>query len=217
MEFWIERILHSNNWVQILFFLFLSIILTLKLIDPIQFSFFIKFLNFKQYIRRYSIDRDFNFFNLFYILILVLISTSLSFLILVCNNLFFNINLSLNEYLQTLALITMFIAARFFFTNFINTTLKIFPDLKAYYFKNIIFYGYILIAAMGLVSVLYLQDLIAIIFMKLLLIILVLIFSFHHLVIFKDYIKANPKNFLYLFYYICAFKIAPWLWMSKIL
>ena len=31
MEFWIERILHSNNWVQILFFLFLSIILTLKL------------------------------------------------------------------------------------------------------------------------------------------------------------------------------------------
>ena len=50
MEFWIERILHSNNWVQILFFLFLSIILSLKLIDPIKFSFFIKFLNFKQYI-----------------------------------------------------------------------------------------------------------------------------------------------------------------------
>ena len=217
MELWIERVLQDNNWIQSLFFLFLVIILILKLFDPIQFNFFIKFLNHKQYLRRYCTDRNFDLFNLFYILINSLTTVSFSFLILVCDNVFFNGNYSFNRYLYILVLFNVFIVARFFLTNFINISLNIFPDIKIYYFKNIIFYGYISVILMGLISVIFLQNMISSGFIKLLLLFLCLIFSFHQINFFKDYINNRLKNIPYLFYYLCAFKIAPWLWFSKIL
>ena len=66
MKFWIERSLVNQNWVLILFLLFACIILILKKIDPIQFNFFIRIRKFKEYERRYSVDRNFNVLNIFY-------------------------------------------------------------------------------------------------------------------------------------------------------
>ena len=217
MELWIERVLQSNNWIPSLFFLFLSLILILKLLDTKQFNFFINFLNHKQHLRRYCIDRNFNIFNLFYFLIFILITISISFLILICDNIFFNGNYSLNRYLNILTLFNGFVIARFLFTNLINLYLNIFPDIKIYYFMNIVFYGYINIILMSLISVIFLQNMISSGFIKLLLLFLCLIFSFYQFNFFRHYVKARPKSIPYLFYYICAFKIAPWLWFSKIL
>jgi len=217
MEFWLERSLDNQNWVKILFLLYLSIILVLKLIDPIQFNFFIRFFKFKQYIRRYCINKNFKVFNLFYVLIFFLISATLSFLVILYENVYFDKAISLNRYVKIIFFFKTFIVIRFLIIQLINKNLKLFPTIKLYYFKIIFFYGYVFIITMGGLSVLYLQNNLSLINMKLLIVILALIFTSYHLFIFKEFIKSNSKNFLYLFYYICAFKIAPWLWFSKIL
>jgi len=217
MEFWLERSLDNQNWVQILFLLYLGIILVLKLIDPIQFNFFVRFFKFKQYIRRYCVDRNFEVFNLFYILIFFLISVSLSFLIILYENVYFDKTISLNRYLKIVIFLKIFIVIRFLINRLINKYFKLFPTIKLYYFKIIIFYGYIFILTMGILSLLYLQNNFSLIIMKLLIGILAIIFTSYHFFIFKEIIKSNLKNFLYLFYYLCAFKIAPWLWFLKIL
>ena len=215
MEFWIDRILHNNSWFRILFLFYASLILILKLLDPIQFKFFIRPLNFKQYKRRYCIDRNFEVFNLFYLVLIFLISNSVSFIIIISNNLFFNIDIRFKNYLFILFLINGFLLIRSLLTNFINKSLNIFPDLKLYTFTTIIFYGYLLIGSMILMMITYLQGLHTIIFIKLSITFLCAFFLIYNIHFFKEHLKNSSKNILYLFYYLCAFKIAPWLWLSK--
>lgn len=217
MEFWTERMLNSNNWILGLFLFYLCIILILKLFDPIQFKFFQDFTKYNRYIQRYCIDRNFEIFNIFYLLIIVLISSSLSLLVLFFVHTLNKIGLTLNNYMIIFIISNIFILTRFLIMNIIDKNLGGVHQLKLYYFKNIIFYGYIMIFVMVLLCVLYLNHMISNSLIKLLVLILSIIFSFYHFLIFKNYIDKNPKNFLYLIYYICAFKISPWLWLSTVL
>ncbi len=217
MEFWLERSLDTQGWVQILFLLYLGIILVLKLIDPVQFNSFVRIFKFKEYKRRYSININFKVFKLFYILIFFLISVSLSFLIILYENKSFDKAISLNRYLKILVFLKTFIVLRFLIINSIIKNLKLFPMIKPYYFKILIFYGYIFILTMGVLSVFYLQNNLSLVTINLLIGCLALIFTSYHIFVFKEFIKFYSKNFLYLFYYLCAFKIAPWLWFLKIL
>lgn len=215
MEFWIDKIIQNNSWFRMLFLFYAILILILKLLDPIQFKFFIRPLNFNQYKRRYCIDRNFEVFNLFYLVLIFLISNSLSFIIIISNNLFFNIDIRFENYLFILFLIYGFLLTRLLLTNFINKSLNIFPDLELYTFTTIIYYGYLLIGHMILMIIIYLQDFYTIVFMKFSIIFLFVFFLISNIHFFKEYIKNSSKNILYLFYYLCAFKIAPWLWLSK--
>lgn len=215
MGFWIDRIIHNNIWLGMLFIFYAILILILKLLDPIQFDFFIRPLSFNQYKRRYAVDRNFEVFNLFYLVLIFIISNSLSFIIIISNNLFFNIDIRFENYLFILFLIYGFLLTRLLLTNFINKSLNIFPDLKLYTFTTIIYYGYLLIGHMILMIIIYLQDFYTIIFMKLSIIFLCMFFLISNIHFFREYIKNSSKNILYLFYYLCAFKIAPWLWLSK--
>lgn len=215
MEFWIDKIIQNNSWFRMLFLFYAILILILKLLDPIQFNFFIRPLSFNQYKRRYCIDRKFEVFNLFYLVLIFLISNSLSFIIIISNNLFFNIDIRFENYLFILFLIYGFLLTRLLLTNFINKNLNIFPDLKLYTFTTIIYYGYLLIGHMILMIIIYLQDFYTIVFMKFSIIFLFVFFLISNIHFFKEYIKNSSKNILYLFYYLCAFKIAPWLWLSK--
>ena len=215
MEFWIDKIIQNNSWFRMLFLFYAILILILKLLDPIQFNFFIRPLSFNQYKRRYCIDRKFEVFNLFYLVLIFLISNSLSFIIIISNNLFFNIDIRFENYLFILFLIYGFLLTRLLLTNFINKSLNIFPDLELYTFTTIIYYGYLLIGHMILMIIIYLQDFYTIVFMKFSIIFLFVFFLISNIHFFKEYIKNSSKNILYLFYYLCAFKIAPWLWLSK--
>lgn len=215
MEFWIDKITQNNSWFRMLFLFYAILILILKLLDPIQFNFFIRPLSFNQYKRRYCIDRKFEVFNLFYLVLIFLISNSLSFIIIISNNLFFNIDIRFENYLFILFLIYGFLLTRLLLTNFINKSLNIFPDLKLYTFTTIIYYGYLLIGHMILMIIIYLQDFYTIVFMKFSIIFLFVFFLISNIHFFKEYIKNSSKNILYLFYYLCAFKIAPWLWLSE--
>ena len=38
---------------------------------------------------------------------------------------------------------------------------------------------------------------------------------FSHLSIYLRIVRINPQNLVYLILYLCAFKIAPWLWLYK--
>ena len=216
MEFWIERSLVNQNWVLILFLLFACIILILKKIDPIQFNFFIKLGKFKEYERRYAVDRSFEVLNMFYILIFLLISLSFSFLIILYEFVFFRQEIKILRYLQIILSFKIFIFMRFLIIYFLNNNLKIFSVFKLSYFKLIIYNCYCFILVMICLSFLYVQNELSTTIMQLIIFTLLISSSIFHLLIFKETIRFNIKNSLYLFYYLCAFKIAPWLWLSKI-
>ena len=216
MVLWTERILLNQNWILILFFLYSTLILFLKIIDPVQFRFLVRVLKYKEYERRYLLDKNFNVLKLFYILLIILISISFSFLILICENIFFNQELSFYVYLKNILVFKIFIIFRFLFLKILNKNLKLFQPLSSHNFKFVIFYFYIFFLIMCFLSISYIQNLISSDTMKILITSLFVCFSIYHLFIYKDEIKYSSRKTLYLFYYICAFKIAPWLWLSKI-
>lgn len=217
MDFWIERYVENQNWIRILFIVYIVIILCLKLIDPVQFNFFIKIVNYNQYIRRYVIDRKLNFINIFYLLILILIVISFSFFIVIYNNTFFYTEIELYRYFKNFFILISFIIARFFILNILNDYLNLFKDYKLYIFKILIFYSYLSIIFMASLSFIYFKETISPNILRFLIFFsLACILSFN-VILLKNQIKYFPKNTLYLFYYLCAFKIAPWFWLSKLI
>ena len=217
MDFWIERYIENQNWIRILFIVYILIVLCLKLIDPVQFKFFIKIINYNQYLRRYVIDRKLNFINIFYLLILILIVISFSFFIILYNNTFFYKEIGLYRYFKIFLILIFFILTRFFILKTLNDYLNLFKDYKLYIFKILIFYSYLSIIFMASLSFIYITENISLNILRFLTFFsLACILSFN-VILLKNQIKYFPKNSLYLFYYLCAFKIAPWFWLSKLI
>ena len=217
MDFWIERYIENQNWIRLLFIVYILIVLCLKLIDPVQFKFFIKIINYNQYLRRYVIDRKLNFINIFYLLILILIVISFSFFIILYNNTFFYKEIALYRYFKIFLVLIFFIITRFFILKTLNDYLNLFKDYKLYMFKILIFYSYLSIIFMASLSFIYITENISLNVLRFLIFFsLACILSFN-VILLKNQIKYFPKNSLYLFYYLCAFKIAPWFWLSKLI
>lgn len=215
MQFWVEKSYLIKDWILILFIFYSILILSLKFIDPIQFRLIVISRSFKQYVQRYSIDKKFNVFKPFYLIIFFNIIMSFSFIVTIYNNKIPNTLISLEQYFKTFITIITFLIIRFFLINFLNKKLNIINNLNIYFFKILIFYALISFILMVICSCLYITNSINSIILNGIIISLITIISLFHLFIYKQNIEGDHTNVLYLFYYLCAFKIAPWLWIAN--
>ena len=215
MQFWVEKSYLIKDWILILFIFYSILLLVLKFIDPIQFRLIIVSRSFKQYVQRYSIDKKFDVFKPFYLIIFFNIIISVSFIVAIYNNKIPNTLISLEQYFKTFVSIIIFLILRFFLINFLNKKLNIINNINIYFFKILIFYGLISFILMVICSCLYITNSINSIILNGIIISLITIISLFHFFIYKENIEGDYTNVLYLFYYLCAFKIAPWLWIAN--
>ena len=215
MQFWSEKSYLIKDWILILFIFYSILLLGLKFFDPIQFRIIIISRSFKQYVQRYSIDKKFDVFRPFYLIIFFNIIISFSFIVTIYNNKIPNTLISLEQYLKTFVIIITFLILRFSLIYFLNKKLNIINNINIYFFKILIFYGLISFILMVICSCLYITNSINSIILNGIIISLITIISLFHFFIYKENIKGNYTNVLYLFYYLCAFKIAPWLWIAN--
>ena len=82
-------------------------------------------------------------------------------------------------------------------------------------FRSISYYGSISLYTIVFISFYYYRfyDNINLLFIITALILCLVYLS--HLTIYIEIIQKNPSSIVYLILYLCAFKIAPWLWLYK--
>ena len=212
---WTERFQHQQDWITVIIILVFMICVHLYSNNKHQFKLLISLWNIKSYFNIYDKEKFTNPLNKFN-LILTFISL-ITFSLLVY---FFYCKILLSTYGDI----------SFFTFSFMLSSLIIFrywilklifqysSQLKLYHhmvFRSISFYGSISLYALFIITFYYyiFYDNNDLLFIVVTLILCLVYLS--HLTIYIGIVQNNPNSLVYLILYLCAFKIAPWLWLYK--
>ena len=207
--------LSSNDWILLILIFLGFLTLLMKKIDPIQFDFLKNPFKHKLYYQRYLIDRNFKIFDKFYLINYLWILTSISLFFCFCKKYLLSKPFQIYDYIGILCFLAVFMFIRKIVNYLIMKINNNGTILKKYWFQSTIFLSYMNFFLVVITSSLELNNILTLKTFK-----YILITSFSSLIYFNLYvitseIKNSTKNFIYLFYYICALKLLPWVLLAN--
>ncbi len=207
--------LSSNDWVLLILIFLGFLTLLMKKVDPIQFDFLKNPFKHKLYYQRYLIDRNFKIFDKFYLINYLWILMSISLFFCFCKKYLFLKPFLIYDYISILYFLSVFMFFRKIVNYLIIKINKNITILKKYWFQSTIFLSYMNFFLIIITTSLELNNILTLKNFK-----FILIASFSSLIYFNLYfiigvIKNSTKNFIYLFYYICALKLLPWVLLAN--
>ena len=206
--------LSSNDWILLILIFLGFLTLLMKKIDPIQFDFLKNPFKHKLYYQRYLIDRNFKVFDKFYLINYLWILISISLFFCFCKKYLLFEPFLIYDFIGILCFLAFFMFIRKI-VNYLIMKINNGTILKKYWFQSTIFLSYMNFFLIVITTSLELNNLLSIKTFK-----YILIASFSSLIYFNLYviiseIKNSTKNFIYLFYYICALKLLPWVLLAN--
>jgi len=210
-----NQILIADDWVLLSIILIGYLILFTKIIDPIQFNFFVDPFRHNLYLQRYLIDRNFKVFDKFYLTANFSILVSISLFISIWKKYTFNEPFLFMDFFRILSFLSIFGLIRNIANFFLLKVVNMRKILNKYWFKSVIFNGYSSVFFIIIITTLELNNLHKYGTIKYLFICFLATLIFFNSFSLYELIKDSIKNFIYLFSYICAFKILPWVLVTN--
>jgi hypothetical protein len=209
---WIYRASIDQDWISLIFFFNLLLVVGLHYFEASRFWDLLKFYSSNIYISKYTTDRNLSFQGAFNTLSALLIFSSVSLLILWGIKETSGAELYAFEFYYILFAIIFFGWIRFMFVQFVLKQMNMLNKINSYHFRAfthntqfslflsiLLFIGHYTHLAPEIITVF--------------LFMLFLIWGILQAGILLSFIKSNPKDIFYLIFYLCTVKIAPWLWL----
>ncbi len=212
---WTERFQPQQEWITIsIIFVFILSVYLYKL-NKHQFKFLFSFWESKSYYKIYyreKIGKPINLFNLILTLISLITFSLLGY--------FFYQKIFLSflgeiSFLSLFSVLSVLIIFRYGILKVIFQLLNQLELFNQTVFKSISYYGIISLYTVFFFSIYNFRYNT---YSELLFIISILILCavfLSHLWVYLRIIRTNPQSLVYLILYLCAFKMAPWLWLYK--
>ena len=215
MELLENQNLDSNDLVLSIIIVLGFLVFLIKKIDPNQFYFLKNPFKIKLYYQRYFIDKSFKIFDKFYLLIYSYILVSISLFLSFFGKYFLDIPITIYNFLKVFSLLTIFLFLRSLAYIIILQIIKNRDILQRYWFHFLIFNIQSIFFLIIITTTLELDGFLTLKSFKYILIAFISLSVYFYLYTFIKTLKDSPKNFFYLFYYICAAKILPWVLLAN--
>ena len=209
---WIYRTSVDQDWISLIFFINLILVVGLNYSETNIFRDILKVHLSSIYISKYTSDRNLTFRDSFNILSAALTITSLSLLITWFMTEVFDSVLFAFEFYYILLGITFLGLIRFITVRFVLKQMNMLNKINIYQFRGfthntqfsiflfiLLFIGHYAALSPGIIIGF--------------LILLILLWAILQARILLSFIKSNPKDIFYLIFYLCTIKMAPWLWL----
>ena len=215
MQTWELRNLSNEDWITLLYFFNLLILVGMHQSQKLQFEKFIRFFQLEYYFAHYAAENSLKLFHPFYIgsFLLLLSGYGLwAYSVLEA----FNFNLNPNYFYYGVGIVGLLFIIRFVF---IRLLLPFFKDKDLISLALYRSFTYnTAIAIITLASLLlyrfWLRDPIVLWTISYVLIAVWLIVQ---VIAIRFFLRFRAASFLYLIFYLCAFRIGPWLWLYEML
>tara|TARA_B100001057_G_scaffold81606_1_gene77093 strand:+ start:1044 stop:1700 length:657 start_codon:yes stop_codon:yes gene_type:complete len=207
--------LDSNDLVLSIIIVLGFLVFLIKKIDPNQFYFLKNPFKIKLYYQRYFIDKSFKIFDKFYLLIYSYILVSISLFLSFFGKYFLDIPITIYNFLKVFSLLTIFLFLRSLAYIIILQIIKNRDILQRYWFHFLIFNIQSIFFLIIITTTLELDGFLTLKSFKYILIAFISLSVYFYLYTFVKTLKDSTKNFFYLFYYICAAKILPWVLLAN--
>ena len=213
---WIYRPDLEADWMSLIFLFNLVIILILYKLDSNRLKSLIKIFRLRIYLGKYSNEKEFNYFSYFntlsfFVIIFALSLIYFSFLshhLIPINNHF--------EYYYFLLGIFIVFFFRYLLIHFVSYNLGFQKSIKLVFYKNFSLATQISIIIIGLVF-LWNYSILPLIFIEAILVLMFLYWIIIQFGIFFSFFKSRSEDLIYIILYLCAFKLAPWIWVYILL
>ena len=213
---WINRVASIENWILAIFFLQFVLLSQLYRSYKYEAAYFIRLFDFTSYLRIFGKERDMSHWRPFQLGIYVFLMITLSLLTSFLWSHYFAIGHSPRVFLSSLGVLIALSVLRYLSLWLIAWLFELQAVSNLLIFKAISSYGYLALV-LYCISLLYYfsplenQTLLLWISLGLFLIGNLFIQCIHYL----GLTKPNFRSSIYIFLYICTFKIAPWIWIYK--
>ena len=213
---WIYRPDLEADWMSLIFLFNLVIILILYKLDSNRLKSLIKIFKLRIYLGKYSNEKELNFFSYFntfsfFIIIFALSLIYFSFL----SHYLIPINNHIQYYYFVLVIFIVFFC-RYLLIQFISNKLGFKKNIKLVFYKNFSLATQISIIIIGLVF-LWNYSILPLIFIESILVLIYLYWIINQFDIFFSFFKSHSEDLIYIILYLCAFKLAPWIWIYILL
>ena len=213
---WIYRPDLEADWMSLIFLFNLVIILILYKLDSNRLKTLIKIFNLRIYLGKYSNEKELNFFSYFntfsfFIIIFALSLIYFSFL----SHYLIPINNHIEYYYFVLGIFIV-LFCRYLLTQFLSNKLGFNKSIKLVFYKNFSIATQISIIIIGLVF-LWNYSILPLIFIESILVLMFLYWIINQFSIFFSFFKSRSEDLIYIILYLCAFKLAPWIWIYILL
>ena len=212
---WNEKIQANQDWITLSIILIFMLCVYIYKRNTHQFKLLISFWNYKSYFKIYDKEKFTNPSNMFNLTLTLISLITFSLL-----GYFFYVKI-LMSFLGEISFLIFFIVnsalviARY---EVLKLIFQLFDQLELFQqtvFRSVSFNAMISLYALFLFSIYHYRlytnkDL----FFILSLIVIIAVYL-SHTTIYLRIIRINPYNIFYLILYLCAFKLAPWLWIYK--
>ena len=215
MELLENQNLDSNDLVLSIIIVLGFLVFLIKKIDPNQFYFLKNPFKIKLYYQRYFIDKSFKIFDKFYLLIYSYILVSISLFLSFFGKYFLDIPITIYNFLKVFSLLTIFLFLRSLAYIISLQIIKNRDILQRYWFHFLIFNIQSIFFLIIITTTLELDGFLTLKSFKYILIAFISLSVYFYLYTFVKTLKDSTKNFFYLFYYICAAKILPWVLLAN--
>jgi hypothetical protein len=213
---WIYRPDLNADWMSLIFLFNLVIILILYKLDSNRLKTLIKIFNLRIYLGKYSNEKELNFFSYFntFSFFTIIFALSLIYFSFLSNHLI-QINNHI-EYYYFLLGIFIVLFFRYLLIQFISNKLGFQKSIKLVFYKNFSLATQISIIIIGLVF-LWNYSTIPLIFIESILVLIYLYWIINQFDIFFSFFQSRSEDLIYIILYLCAFKLAPWIWIYILL
>lgn len=213
---WIYRPDLEADWMSLIFLFNLVIILILYKLDSNRLKSLIKIFKLRIYLGKYSNEKELNFFSYFntfsfFIIIFALTLIYFSFL----SHYLIPLNNHIEYYYFALGIFIVFFC-RYLLIQFLSNKLGFQKSIKLVFYKNFSLATQISIIIIGLVF-LWNYSILPLIFIESILALMYLYWIINQFGIFFSFFKSRSEDLIYIILYLCAFKLAPWIWIYILL
>lgn len=212
---WAEKFQPQQDWIAVLVILVFILSVYLYNRNTQRFKHLISFWKSKSYFNIYLKDKHTNPFQIFNLILTIISLIALSFLsYFFYEKILFSLFGSI-PFISFFLVISAVVIFRYCLLHFIfklSDQLEFFQNTAM---RSLSFYAMISLHALFFFSIYYYRFFIN---TELLFIIYILVISsvlLSHFTIYLRIIRKKPGRVVYLILYLCAFKIAPWLWLFK--
>ena len=215
MELLENQNLNSNNLILSVIIFLGFLVFLIKKVDTNQFDFLKNPFKIKLYYQRYLIDRNFKIFDKFYLLIYSYILISISLFLSFFGKYFLDIPITIFNFLKISILLAIFMLLRSLNYIIILRIIKNWIIFQKYWFRSLIFNFQSIFFLIITTTTLELNGFLTLKYFKYILVTFISLSIYFNLNTLVKMLKDSTKNFIYLFYYICASKILPWVLLAN--
>ncbi len=212
MDEWLPRAIENQDGIS--FFLFVNLLVLVNM----QRSFSLGLFDlFKRLLRSYQVltNTTFPFFHFLHIGSLVVAVSGFSFWFLTfLEVIFFKSSLNPTTLLRLATIGFLFVAIRAFFIKYMLHKLGHWKNKRSFLFSNLFNYFYVGLLLLILL-LLYHYSFTNTLFFSVGSSLIFTFWLFLEVRLLFQYLIHHPKEIIYIIFYLCSLKLAPWLWIYK--